>query len=108
MKYCSKCGASLNDDAVVCPNCGCLIDSNAKIVKESKESSTLKTIAFVFMIVSTVSSAFLLIPLIWCIPMTVRYYRYTKEGGTLSTSFKVCTLLFVSLISGVLMLVDED
>ncbi|MCI6216389.1 MAG: hypothetical protein MR659_04855 [Mollicutes bacterium] len=108
MKYCSKCGVSLNDDAVVCPSCGCLVDSSSRIVKETKESSTIKTIAFVFMIVATISSGWLLIPLIWCIPMTVRYYRYTKGEGTISTAFKVCTLLFVSLISGILMLVDED
>ena len=23
MKYCTKCGHEINDDAVVCPNCGC-------------------------------------------------------------------------------------
>ena len=59
MKYCSKCGASLNDDAVVCPSCGCLVDSSARIVKETKESSTIKTIAFVFMIIATISSGWL-------------------------------------------------
>lgn len=45
MKYCSKCGASLNDDAVVCPSCGCLVDSNTRVVKETKESSTIKTLS---------------------------------------------------------------
>ena len=25
MKYCTKCGHEINDDAVVCPNCGCAV-----------------------------------------------------------------------------------
>ncbi len=28
MKYCSKCGNQVNDDAVVCVSCGCKIDGN--------------------------------------------------------------------------------
>ena len=97
MKYCSKCGASLNDEAVVCPSCGCLVDSNTRVVKETKESSTIKTIAFVFMIVATISSGWLLIPLIWCIPMTMSVYKAYKGEKELTTGFKVCTLLFLNL-----------
>ena len=26
MKYCSKCGNQINDDAVVCINCGCKVE----------------------------------------------------------------------------------
>ena len=26
MKYCSKCGSQINDDAVVCINCGCKVE----------------------------------------------------------------------------------
>ena len=29
MKYCSKCGTQVNDDAVVCMNCGCSVASPA-------------------------------------------------------------------------------
>ena len=28
MKFCSKCGKELFDEAVVCTNCGCAVDSN--------------------------------------------------------------------------------
>lgn len=35
MKYCSKCGAELLDDAVVCPKCGCQVDG-ANITKSEK------------------------------------------------------------------------
>ena len=29
MKYCSKCGKEINDDAVICMNCGCRVDGKA-------------------------------------------------------------------------------
>ena len=29
MKYCSKCGKEINDDAVICTNCGCRVDGKA-------------------------------------------------------------------------------
>ena len=29
MKYCSKCGKEINDDAVICTNCGCRVDDKA-------------------------------------------------------------------------------
>lgn len=28
MKYCSKCGREIMDEAVICPNCGCAVASN--------------------------------------------------------------------------------
>ena len=30
MKYCSKCGTEVHDDAFVCPNCGCKLDDTQK------------------------------------------------------------------------------
>jgi len=30
MKYCSKCGKELNDDAVICIGCGCAVEGPAK------------------------------------------------------------------------------
>lgn len=34
MKYCSKCGNELFDDAVICPKCGCMADDAAKPAKK--------------------------------------------------------------------------
>ena len=28
MKFCSKCGKELMDEAVICPNCGCPVEKN--------------------------------------------------------------------------------
>ncbi len=105
MKYCTKCGNELVDEAVVCPKCGCAAETKA--IKKD-EPSTLSTIAKIFMIISCVTVGWTLIPLAWCIPMTVSYCRKIKNKEPISVSFKVCTLIFVSTVSGILMLCDDD
>lgn len=40
MKYCSHCGKEVNDEAVVCMNCGCKIENNQKV---SVPAGKLKT-----------------------------------------------------------------
>ena len=41
--------------------------------------------------------------LAWCIPMTIHFARKLKNGESVGTAFKVCTLLFVNIIAGILM-----
>jgi len=114
MKYCSKCGTELFDEAVVCPKCGCPTElykqeMNTEIQEKPKEISGLKKTAKVFMIIGCVFSALCwLIPLAWAIPMTVSYCKKIKRHETVSVGFKVCSLLFVSQIGGILMLCDKD
>ncbi|MBR2441835.1 MAG: hypothetical protein IKB20_02055 [Clostridia bacterium] len=60
------------------------------------------------MIIATVVLGLYIIPLAWCLPMTISYCKKIKENRPISTSFKVCTLLFVNLIAGILMLCDKD
>lgn len=57
-------------------------------------------------IVPILASLIYLLPLAWVIPMTVVYTKSIKKGKDVSIAFKICTLLFVSLIAGVLMLCD--
>lgn len=105
MKYCTHCGAQLADEAVICPSCGCSAETETKKAK----TTDLKPIAKIFMIIECVLSAFcFLIPLCWTIPMTVIYCRAVKENRPVSIAFKICSLLFVSQIAGILMLVDND
>ena len=113
MKYCSKCGAELFDEAVVCVKCGCPV-GNSVVTRPSQaatcQSSGMKTAVKVLMIVGTVMMAFwtFCIGLAWCLPMTLSYCGKVKRGEAISTGFKVCTLLFVSLIAGILMLCDNN
>ena len=132
MKYCSKCGNELFDEAVICPSCGCPVEgaSQPNSSTQSPETKkTLRTVAKVFMLISLISSALALIAgiiclwfdrglavrgissgisLAWIIPMTVYYWKSVKENRPVSVGFKVCTLLFVNLVSGICMLVDKD
>jgi len=104
MKYCSKCGAEIEDDAVVCVHCGCKVEEE----KKNKNNSTLDTLIKVFMILDTVILGCALIPLAWCIPMTVSVCKSIKNGTPISTALKVCALLFVGVIPGILLLVRQD
>lgn len=112
MKYCSKCGNELMEEAVVCLKCGCAIEGSkmTETAQGVSANSGLKTAAKILMILGTIvtSLAGFLIPLAWCLPMTISYFNKTKRGETVSTGFKVCSLLFVSLLGGVLMLCDKD
>lgn len=122
MKYCRHCGGELEDEALVCIHCG-------RSVEESKpqkaSNANLGKIALIFMILSCafapISGIFnyftaenvamgigylvgSLISLAWCIPMTIHFASKLKKGESVGVGFKVCSLLFVSLIAGILML----
>ena len=110
-KFCVHCGAEVNPQAVVCVHCGCSIEGMPRPNKttSSNSSDIMKTLIKVFMILGIVSGAsFFLIPLIWCIPMFLKVNRYLKGEEELTTGFKICVLLFVNVIAGVLLLVDEN
>lgn len=106
MKYCKYCGGQIADEAVICVNCGCATENKAEMTADN--NSTLKTIAKLFMILACISGACLLIPLCWTIPMTVTYWRACEKNQPVSTAFKVCSLIFVSTVAGILMLCDND
>lgn len=117
MKYCSRCGTQLVDEAVVCTGCGCPVASTYVAVNAVSSpvatapdynESGLSIAAKIFMIISTIIMGIYIIPLAWCIPMTVSYFNKTKKRLPISTGFKVCSLLFVSLVGGILMLCDKD
>lgn len=107
MKFCRNCGSEIDDEAVVCVHCGCATETQAQPVK-NETSSTLKLIAKIFMVLGCIATGWCLIPLCWTIPMTVHYFNATKNNQPVGIGFKVCSLLFVSLIGGVVMLCDTD
>ncbi len=105
MKFCSHCGTEINDDAVVCVNCGCPV-TNEK--KSSNDQSTMKTIILIFLILGCISIGWLIIPLAWCIPMTISIKRKMDNNEPIGVGLKVCTLLFVNTIAGILLLCLSD
>ena len=113
MKYCVKCGAEMFDDAVMCVKCGRMVDnfvlSGNNSAANGSDSSGLKTAAFILMIIGTVISALSSfgIALAWCLPMTLSYSQKVKRGEPISNGFKICALLFVNTIAGIIMLCDN-
>ena len=72
--------------------------------------SGLAKAAKVFMIIGMILTGICcyFVGFAWTIPMTVKYLKALKEGRRLSTGFKVCCLIFVSAVGGILMLCDKD
>lgn len=73
----------------------------------SETDRTLRLIAFIWDILCLVSVCWLLIPLAWMIPMTVHTYGIYKGTKPNTTGFGVCTLLFLGVISGILLLCSK-
>lgn len=107
MKYCTKCGAEIADEAVLCPKCGCSVEKSQSGNVAHKDS-TLTLIIKVFMVIGCVAYGWAIVPLFWCVPMTIHYWNCARDGKQVGLLFKICTFLFVNLIAGVLMLIDND
>ena len=67
---------------------------------------TLRLIAFILCILSAISVCWAIIPLAWMIPMTIHCWKLYKGEKVNTVAFGVCTLLFVNIISGILLLVS--
>ena len=72
-----------------------------------EKSGGMLMAAFILCVVSAVVSAPAIFPLAWMIPMTIHAYKIYKGEKPNTTAFGVCTLLFVNLIGGILMLVSD-
>ena len=127
MKYCAKCGAEMMDEAVFCVTCGYVVDEIA-IFQGASQKSGIATAVKIFMILKMallvpytfclfaffamldlgILGFFGLIPLAWCLPMTIVYFNKTNRGEPIGIGFKVCSLLFVSMVAGILMLCDHN
>lgn len=67
----------------------------------------IKLVAFIFMLISTIGVGWSIIPLAWMIPMTVISYGIYKGTKKNTVAFGVCSLIFVSLVGGILLLVGK-
>lgn len=106
MKYCTHCGAEVLDEAEICVKCGCRIESQ----KQNSNNDTLGSLTKVFMIIFTVliGLATFGIGLAWAIPMTISVCRKIDNNEPISIAMKICTLLFVSIVPGILLLCMQD
>ncbi len=107
MKYCQSCGAEVHEEAVICTKCGCSI-AQKKTTTENSGSDGLAVASKIFLILGCVFQGWLLIPLAWCLPITISICGRMKRGEAVGTGLKVCSLLFVNLIAGILLLCRSD
>ena len=108
MKYCVHCGAEMFDDAVVCVKCGRRAESVSPTVVQSGDDETMSTVIMIFLILGCIAHGWMLIPLAWCIPITVSIFKSLHGKRPISTAMKICTLIFVSVVSGICLLCADD
>ena len=85
MKYCVHCGA-----------------------KQDGESDTLDTVIKVFLIIGCITQGWMLLPLAWCLPITISIFNRMRDKKPIGTGLKVCSLLFVSLVAGICLLCRNE
>ena len=102
MKYCAYCGAELHDDAAICMKCGCKADP------ARNTSDTLNTVIKVFLIIGCVAQGWMLIPLAWCLPITISIFNSLRDPRPIGIGMKICTLLFVNVVAGICLLCMND
>lgn len=115
-KFCTNCGSQMDSVLPFCTNCGqAFNDSNKNyysngVVNGDTKLNTIQIIIIVLLVLASIGSAFafFFIPLLWCIPMTIHYSNKCKKNEQVSTAFKICTILFMGLIPGILMFFDQD
>ncbi len=123
-KYCGSCGNEIPADARVCPVCGFYQNPEVRsqpvqpeysqpgygqpVNPVSDREETLKTIVKIFMIFGCISIGWLIIPLLWCIPLTAGVFNKFKTGEEITVGTKICVLLFVNLIAGICLLCMDD
>lgn len=107
MKYCSRCGKEIMDEAVVCPGCGCAVKSDAlqNAVEPQKNKSQASLIlgiigivfAWLFALVGHITS-------IIGIVLGIKEYKQTGKmtGLVVSIIGEVCAI-FSSIIGAVTM-----
>ncbi len=83
------------------------MDETGATSAANSNDTNLRLVAFIFNLISTIAIGWTLIPLAWMIPMTVISWGIYKGTKRNTVAFGVCTLLFVSLVSGILLLVSK-
>jgi len=116
-KYCTKCGAKMPSSFSICTNCGKFFEKeNTNTTNQTKYDFTstkpnkhvYQIIIFIFMIISTIYLATFIIPLFWCIPMTITYWNKIQKNEKVNITFKICSLIFMGIIPGLLMLFEDE
>lgn len=106
--YCSVCGKEILDEAVICPNCGCMVKKDAQFTPLNKQEVTKKTHASVVLGIVGIVFAWIFalvghITSIIGIVLGVKEYKENEKitGLALSIVGEVCSI-FSSIIGAVI------
>ncbi len=108
MKFCVHCGNEIHDDAIVCVKCGRSVEQPTQSKTVEQKDDTMKLIVKIFLIVGCVSQGWLILPLAWCLPITISIFKSLRDNRSISTGMKICSLIFVNLIAGICLLCMND
>ena len=108
MKYCVHCGAEIHDEAIICVNCGCKVAPAHPAVAAANTDDTMAIVIKVFLILGCLAQGWLVLPLAWCLPITISIFHALRDKKPIGTGLKVCALLFVNLIAGICLLCVND
>ena len=114
--FCRNCGKEVDNNAAVCPGCGVLVTETqtapAPTPVVSNEPSgankVLGTIAKILLIVGVICTAWCVIPLAWTLPITIKINNRLKNNEPISTGLKICALILVNTVAGILLLCRKD
>ena len=109
MKYCVHCGGEIYEEAIVCVKCGRAVQKEIAPIATAKEpEDTMSIVTKVFLIIGCIAQGWLILPLAWCLPITISVFNCMKEKRPVSTGLSVCALLFVNLVAGICLLCMEN
>lgn len=103
---CPNCGKALPKKAKFCPKCGSEIEMTPVKVKVVAPLTPIGKVAQVFFYVGAIFTCCTVIGLCWALPMIHIYKRGRDVVGKHSIGFKVCTIIFISRVAGILMFID--
>ncbi len=109
MKFCVHCGNEIHDDAVICVKCGRQIENQNQSNKPiNNEDDTMSMVVKVFLILGCIAQGWAILPLAWCIPITISVFNGFRDKKPIGMGVKICTLLFVNLVAGICLLCIND
>lgn len=63
--------------------------------------------AKIFLLISIIVGYIFILPLAWMLPMHIYYSKHITKKIKISTGYKICVLLFINIVPGILMLCDH-
>lgn len=73
----------------------------------NQKEDSLRKASFILAIITCVLVGWTIIPLAWAIPMTIMIKRSITSGKN-HIALGICSLLFLNVIIGILMLISND